>query len=178
MNFSLYHGNLSVSENYEAAEWLIDHIFTPLPHLQFVIAGKNPPAFLQEKIKKNQNIKLIANPSETEMNRLIETAHVHCLYTNQGTGLKLKLLNVLYGGRFVVCNSVMLNGTSFSKNSYSAGMSIADSPSDFVTAIETHFSHSFSENEQRARQAYVKAYDNVHITRQLMDLLESFQSSL
>jgi hypothetical protein len=176
--FVLYHGNLSISENYEAAQWLIDNVFTQLPNLPFVIAGKNPPLFLQEKIKKFQNIKLIADPTETEMNNLIETAHVHCLYTNQGTGLKLKLLNVLYGGRFVVCNSIMLNGTSFSKNGAMAGVSIVDSASDFIAAIEINFLNSFSENEQRARQVYVHAYDNAHITRQLMDLLTAFQSSL
>ncbi len=176
--FVLYHGNLSISENYEAAEWLLDTIFCKLNHVQFIIAGKNPPLFLQEKIKKINHVKLIANPSEEEMNTLIETAHTHCLFTNQGTGLKLKLLNVLYAGRFVVCNSVMLNGTSFPKNNSTAGVSVVDSASDFIKAIETTFATTFSENELRERKLYVQSYDTAHITRQLTDLLTTFQSSL
>ena len=48
------------------------------------------------------------------MNDLVTNAQIHCLYTSQETGLKLKLLNVLYSGRHVVANQKMLAGTNLS----------------------------------------------------------------
>ncbi|HOZ88410.1 MAG TPA: glycosyltransferase family 1 protein, partial [Bacteroidia bacterium] len=45
-DFILFHGNLGVSENYEAAQWLISDVFSKL-EITCVIAGLNPPAFLK-----------------------------------------------------------------------------------------------------------------------------------
>jgi len=109
-DYILYNGNLSVSENYAAVLWLLENVFNQLKS-PIIIAGLNPPAFLMDKIKKLQHVQLIANPSEDQMNKLIEEAHLHVLYTEQATGLKLKLLNVLFKGRFIVCNRKMIQGT-------------------------------------------------------------------
>ena len=109
--FVLYHGNLSVSENYEAAIHLIRSVFSTI-EVPFIIAGLNPPDFLISEIKKHNHITLIANASDQKMNELMENAHIHLLYTNQATGLKLKLLNILYHGRHCLVNSKMVEGTS------------------------------------------------------------------
>ncbi len=34
-NYILYHGNLSVSENYNAALWLIENVFSKITQYQF-----------------------------------------------------------------------------------------------------------------------------------------------
>lgn len=109
--FVLYHGNLSVSENYEAAIHLIRTVFSTIK-VPFIIAGLNPPEFLISEVKKHDHITLIANASDHKMNELMENAHIHLLYTNQATGLKLKLLNILYHGRHCLVNSKMVEGTS------------------------------------------------------------------
>ncbi len=62
-----------------------------------------------------ENITLIANPEDSKLNELISNAQINFLYTNQATGLKLKLLNVLYNGRFCLVNSKMVEGTTLSK---------------------------------------------------------------
>ena len=49
------------------------------------------------------------------MNRLITNAQINLLYTEQATGLKLKLLNVLYNGRHCIVNPKMAEGTSLGK---------------------------------------------------------------
>ena len=110
-NFVLYQGNLSVSENYDAVMYLIRNVFSVL-ETPFVIAGLNPPDFLELEINKYPHISLIKNPSDTKMKELIKTAQINLLYTNQATGLKLKLLNVLYNGRFCIVNSKMVVGTT------------------------------------------------------------------
>lgn len=142
-DYLLYHGNLSVSENYEAVQWLIEKIFSKIKY-PVKIAGLNPPAFLVEKIKKFEHIELISNPSDEQMNDLITNAQIHTLYTAQDTGLKLKLLNVLYNGRFVIANSKMVAGTGLkSLDSFH----VTDSVEEYISFIENHFNspynHSF-----------------------------------
>ena len=56
-------------------------------------------------------MELIPNPPQTEMEQLIKNAQVNILVTFQATGLKLKLLNTLYNGRWMLVNREMLAGT-------------------------------------------------------------------
>lgn len=111
--FVLYHGNLSVSENYQAASYLIRNIFSVI-NVPFIIAGLNPPDFLRNEVQKHTHITLIPNPNEEKMEELLENAQVNLLTTHQATGLKLKLLNVLYHGRHCLVNSKMVEGTTLS----------------------------------------------------------------
>lgn len=109
-DFILYHAKLSVSENLQAALFLIDNIFCNLPY-KCVIAGMNPPEILYKRASRHQNIHIIANPDEEEMNNLIENAQVNILITYQPTGLKLKLLNSIFAGRHVIVNEMMTAGS-------------------------------------------------------------------
>ncbi len=109
-DYALYHGNIEVPENTHAAAFLINEVFNDID-IPLVIAGMNPPERIKKMINGKQNIKLISNPDDKEMFELIRNAHVNVLVTFQATGLKLKLLNVLYRGRFCLVNDKMLNGT-------------------------------------------------------------------
>lgn len=169
----LYHGNLSISENYESALWLIKHVFSQLPNMNFIIAGKNPPDFLEATASAHKHIELIKNPSETELGELVQDAHLHCLHTHQGTGLKLKLLNVLFQGRFVICNSQMLNGTSFSGNGADSGVFTCDTAEAYISTIKELSQFSFSKEHVLARQGFVANYENVGITARLLGLLST-----
>lgn len=128
-DFGLFHGNLSVSENDAAATWIIENVTSKTDDFDFRIAGKNPSDALVELCKKN-GVKLIANPSDEEMTHLISTANVHVQYTDQPTGLKLKLLNALMSNGTVIVNSAMVSGSDL--NQY---CSIADSPKAYIAAI-------------------------------------------
>ena len=113
-DYVLYHGNMSVSENYIAAKFIINNVFNDMD-IPLVIAGLNPGKELKDLVEKHKNITLIANPEDSKLNELISNAQINFLYTNQATGLKLKLLNVLYNGRFCLVNSKMVEGTTLSK---------------------------------------------------------------
>jgi hypothetical protein len=165
-DYILYHGNLSVSENYKAAQWLIENVFSRISH-PVIIAGLNPPHFLKEMIAKTKNIKLHENPSDQEMQGLVSRAQVNCLYTSQPTGLKLKLLNVLFSGRFVVCNPQMVSGTGFQSNN---GLLIAD---DFVKAINKCFQTDFSTQFIEERKSMVKKFSNSNNIKTLYDAIFS-----
>jgi glycosyltransferase involved in cell wall biosynthesis len=101
--FCLYHGNLSVPENEQAASWLLRKVFYALP-VPLVITGKNPSARLSRLIALSPHACLIADPSQDEMQDLIAKAQINILPSFNCTGVKLKLLNALYNGRHCVVN--------------------------------------------------------------------------
>ena len=150
-DYAIFHGNLSVAENYEMAEWIIENIVAKSQR-QFVIAGSNPIKSLVGKARKYENLKLISNPSHAEMSKLIQEAHINLLFTNQATGIKLKLINSLYNARFCLCNSKMLEGTSVSK---SVDVCELNKPSDVTLSVENLFENSFKQADLDKRKAEI-----------------------
>lgn len=159
-SFCLYNGNLSVSENYEAAIWLIENVFSKIEH-KIIVAGLNPPPFLIDLIRKYKNIELILNPSQQKMDYLITNAQIHVLYTKQPTGLKLKLLNVLYAGRFVICNPYMISGTDLIANE---SLFICNSSNEFTNNIDKCFSLNFNIDLIRQRKEQIVIFNNLKNT--------------
>jgi hypothetical protein len=155
-DYLLFHGNLSISENYEAAAWLIHHVFSRLS-LRTVIAGLNPPLFLRNLIRRYPHMELRANPDEREMNELVRRAHVHVLSTAQPTGLKLKLLNVLFNGRFIVCNAHMTAGTGLGHNE---GFYICSAADSFVSNIKKLMTRDFDKELAHERKLMVERFSN------------------
>lgn len=164
-DYILYHGNLSVPENHVAALWLIDHVFSKIRY-RVVIAGLNPQASLISRIKSYTHIELRENCSSEEMQRLISDAQIHCLYTAQATGLKLKLLNVLYSGRFVLANNAMLAGTSLRE-----ACELCNSPQEYIRAIEALFTKELTEELLEKRKAILAPMNNEPKTDLLIQLL-------
>ena len=109
-DYALYHGQLSVAENIHAVEWLINNVFADSPH-RLVVAGLNPSASLRRLIGRHSNVRLIDSPDDATMQRLVAEAQVNILYTDQPTGMKLKLLHALFCGRHCLVNSAMVTGT-------------------------------------------------------------------
>jgi glycosyltransferase involved in cell wall biosynthesis len=110
-DYLLYHGNLSVPENYMAAIELVKHVFSQLPDTPAIIAGNNPPKELIQLCAHFDNVELKSNLTTEQIHGLIRDAHINVLYTNQNTGIKLKLLNALYRGKFAVVNPLMVDGS-------------------------------------------------------------------
>lgn len=113
-NYALFHGNLSVAENIEAIEILVDNLLKSKTNLQIKVAGKNPSPELTELLK-NTEIECVADPSMEEMKRLIQRAKVHLCLGFQQTGLKLKLLQSLETGKPCVVTKEMLFGTELER---------------------------------------------------------------
>jgi hypothetical protein len=99
-----------VVENNQAALFILKKIAST-SKVKFVLAGKDPTAALKKEVKNYANVQLIENPSFEVITKLIADAHISLLPTFQNTGIKLKLLNSLYRGRFCLVNSKMVNNT-------------------------------------------------------------------
>ena len=108
--YILYHGNLSVAENHEAALYLVNNVFSKIA-MPCIIAGNNPPKELEHAIEAFPNIRLLTNTSADHIHSLILGAHINVMHTAQATGIKLKLINALYMGRHCVGNKEMLKNT-------------------------------------------------------------------
>ena len=135
--YALYHGKLSVTENLKAAEFLIKEVFAGLDK-KLIIAGLEPPPRLRSLIKKYKNVDLLENPDDEKMFSLIRNAHVNVLVTFQATGLKLKLLNTLYNGRFCLVNPDMVQGTGLESL-----CEIAESATELRNKVNEVFKKSF-----------------------------------
>ncbi len=153
--FCLYHGNLAINENEKAADWLLNEVFSKL-NIPFVIAGKNPSLSLQTLAHSSPHTCMIVNPSETEMQDLIKKAQVHILPSFNNTGIKLKLLNALYNGRFCLVNKAATEGSGLDTLCH-----IAETATDFSRQVEQLFSKDFSQNDITERQLVMQSiYDN------------------
>lgn len=143
--YVLYHGNLSVAENAQALEYLVKEVFNDLD-IPLKIAGLNPSESLLKLVSGCKHIELIPNPPQSEMEALINNAQINVLVTFQATGLKLKLLNTLYNGRWMLVNREMLAGTGLESL-----CEIAGNNTEMKEKISSLFTTEFDQQKLIAR---------------------------
>ena len=164
--FCLYHGNLSINENEKAATWLLQNVFdkTTIP---FVIAGKDPSEKLKRLVHAHPHTCLVANPDDKELQDLIAKAHVHVLPSFNNTGVKLKLLNALFNGRYCLVNAAAVAGSDLH-----AYCQIASDATSFQLKINELFTLDLTENEIQKRQGLLQQqYNNEENAKKIIALL-------
>ena len=152
--YCLYHANLSVNENEVAAFWLIEKVFSTLTY-PLIIAGKNPSAKLISLAKKYNNISIVDTPSETNMQLLIENAQINILPSFNNTGIKLKLLNAIFNGRFCLVNDAGVAGSELDELCI-----IANNETQFIQEIEKLMLQPFTQKEMQHRSTALKILYN------------------
>lgn len=137
-NFVFYHGNLGVPENNEAALYLINQVFNDIDK-PLVIAGMNPSRALKKAADKNPNVTLIENVDSQKIFELIEEAQINILPTFQTTGIKIKLINVLYRGRHCITVPEMVKGTGLESL-----VKVGRNPEELKSLIHQYFQKPFN----------------------------------
>lgn len=164
--YIFYHGNLTVSENIEAIQFLIEEVM-PLVNIKLVVAGKGTEA-LSRKFN-HPSVIFVNSPSDEEMLNLSRNANIHVLPTFQNTGFKLKLLYALVSGRHVLVNSKMLDGTDLGN-----WTSIAESPQEWAEGINKLMDAPFEKPTYEARQEFLEAnYSNKEKAERLKLLIQN-----
>lgn len=164
--FCLYHGDLSVEENNKAALWLLNNVFNQVD-IPFVIAGKEPSAKLLSLAEGKGNICVVANPTEKEMQDMIEKAQINIIPSFNHTGIKLKLINALYNGRHCVVNSATTEGTKLE-----AACHIASDANSFKKVIEELYHQPFSiENINLRHRLLDTMFNNETNAKRLIDVI-------
>ena len=166
--FCLYHANLSINENEEAAIWLLQNIFNDI-EIPFVIAGKNPSQKLEFLAHQSPNTCLVANPSDSELHDMIVKAQINILPSFNNTGVKLKLLNALYNGRHCLVNIAGVIGSGLDEL-----CTIAEDANDFKTAVKYLYAmpYTIRENDKR-QQLLQQLYNNQKNADKLIEIFWS-----
>jgi hypothetical protein len=110
-NYVLLHGDFSTAENNAAAHYILSEIAPRWKH-RTILAGKRPSDELLRIASRMRHVKVVANPSQSQMDELISNAQVCLLNASQPTGMKLKLINALCSGRHIVASEPVVAGTS------------------------------------------------------------------
>ncbi len=153
-NFCLYHGNLSVPENEKVAIWLLEHVFSQL-EIPFVIAGKNPSAHLEKLAHRKKHTCIVANPSDKEMQDLIQKAQMNILPSFTNSGVKFKLLYSVFCGKHCVVNDKMTEGTELGPACH-----VASTENAFKSIIMQLYRKPFETEEVQLRENLMHHYYN------------------
>lgn len=164
-DFCLYHANLGHPENREVLQFLLQEV-VPYSNMRFVIAGRNAAPATINRCKELNNCMLKNNPDDAEMHRLIHEAHIHVLPTFQESGIKLKLLSSLFGGRHIVVNKSMLFGTDFSNVCH-----IAETGKGFAAMINKLATVPFTNEDMDNRKQALFQYTNSVNAQKIIDIL-------
>ncbi len=162
--FAIYHGDIRVADNTKACFYLVKAFSnTTYP---FIIASNFNNPKLESEIKKHSNISFIMLKSNDELTELLKSAHVNILPTFQGTGIKLKLINALFNGRFCLVNDEMIKNTGLEKL-----CSIANSKKEFINKFEQLSQQEFTENDIIKRTNVLKSFDTHINAQKIIELL-------
>ena len=151
-NYCLYQGNLSVPENVKAAEYLIEKVFKGTEH-KLIVAGLRPDNDLARLCDRHTNVTLVPDPAEDQMKRLIREAQINIMVTFQPTGLKLKLLNALFNGRFCLVNQEMVTGTELADI-----CEIGNSPEELRDKVDSLMKVPFDDDEIHHRKEILQQW--------------------
>lgn len=164
-DYAFYHGKLSVAENDEAACFLVDQVFRHV-RIPLHIAGDHPSENLKKLVRQFSHIHLHTELDTIAISEMTRQAHVNVIPTFQATGIKLKLINVLYQGRFILANSPMVQNTGCETL-----CTIADTPDTFIEALNMLFGKTFTSDEISYRAKALRSrFDNLNTGMKLMQL--------
>jgi glycosyltransferase involved in cell wall biosynthesis len=171
-DYALYHGNMAVGENIEAATYLIENVFAESSHY-LIIAGSNPPIELINLANQHANVEIRGNISVEHLNQLIEDAQVNVLPTFQPTGIKLKLLSALYKGRFCLVNDAMVSNTGLEST-----CSVANTPAKWKKQLDSIFAKKMdSETIENRRNVLNSQFDNLENAKIIQESLYQLKTT-
>jgi hypothetical protein len=167
-DYVLYHGNLSVGENTNVVKFLLNKIFPGLG-IPLKIAGLNPSRQLKNLVSQFRGVELIENPDDKTLTNLIKNAQINIAITAQATGLKLKLLNTLYNGRFCIVNDKMLSGSKLDELCI-----VANDAAAIKREIIRHFNDEFTNEHIEERKLKLRMlYNNGNNVEKLIELINT-----
>ena len=165
-DYILYHGNLSLTDNYQVIMELLANELKDCTH-KIIIAGKNPSTILQDFVKNKKNVQLIANPSNETLDDLMQNAQICLAIAKNGSGIKLKLINSLYHTRLVVCNEAAVNGSGLDD------LCILPDKENYLATINHLMTLTFSEADiEKRKQLLLAKYDNKRNAFALLEIIK------
>lgn len=161
-DYALYHGDLRVADNLKSCSFLID-VFSEIDY-PLVIASSTINKKMSTRIKKHTNINFIDITNNNQLEELLNNAHINVLPTFQNTGIKLKLLNALYSGRFCIVNNEMILKTGLEDLCI-----IANTKKEFQEKIKEYSLINFKKEDIIKREKILK---NLNTNTSALEILK------
>ena len=163
-NYALYHGDLRVSDNIKAVHFLIA-VFKGLP-FELIIASSYRNNNILSDIDKQKNVAFKKIKNQSHLMTLLENAHINVLPTFQNTGIKLKLINALYNGRFCLVNNAMVTGTGLQNV-----CEIANNKEEFKQKLNKLFNQEFTEANYHKRVEVLQPFEVTKNASKIAELI-------
>ena len=162
--FTLWHGDLRISDNCKAALFTIA-VFSKLKH-KLVLASSFETEEIAKEVEKHDHITFDNLQREGQLDHLLQTAHIHSMVTYQKTGIKLKLLNALYKGKFVIGNTKKLEDTGLEE-----ACCLANTKEEFRKHNETLLLKDFEEEDLALRTRVLEKFNPIESAKKITALL-------
>lgn len=164
--FALFHGDLSIRDNRKAAHFLAD-VFRKID-IPLIIAGRTQDKKLLAKAELAKNIQFIHLDNQDQLDDLIQRAHINVLWSSNPAGIKIKMINALFKGRFCLANSPVVGGSGLGEL-----CEIADDEKTLIYKLIQLMDQEFSDDHFKIRKQKLAVYDNRRNTDLLLELLSS-----
>uniref|UniRef100_UPI00404B2887 hypothetical protein n=1 Tax=Flavobacterium sp. TaxID=239 RepID=UPI00404B2887 len=106
--YTIFHGDLSTSDNKKAALFLIE-VFKNLPNYELIVASGFGKDFVLKAINGYTNIKHVELKNFSHLKDLLQKAHISISWSFQKSGTKLKLLNSIFNSRHNIVNENIID---------------------------------------------------------------------
>lgn len=147
-NFCLFQGNLSDAATHKTARWLLTHVFHNLK-VPFVITGNNPSRSLVTLAHSKPHTCIVANPSSTERQDMIEKAQIVIQPSFIKDVADEALIEGIQKGRHCLTNNKTIN------SHFAACYHQGTSANAFQEIIIQLYHHPFSEEEIETRKRLI-----------------------
>ena len=97
---------------------------------------------------------------------MFENAHINALPTFQNTGIKLKLLNTLRQGKFVIANDYMVNETGLETLCEKA-----NTKAEFLSKTANLFKQDFEVSFVEDRKKLLESFDSKNNAKKIINLI-------
>jgi len=163
-DFALYNGDLRLADNIKSVLFLID-IFKEIDYPLIVASSfKNDSIF--NKIKKYTNIQYVVIEDGNHIIELLKKAQINVLPTFQKTGIKLKLINTLYNGRFCLVTTKMVEDTGLESL-----CEIASTKEEFTKKINELINTDYTNEITQRREEILKPFNVEANAKKMVELL-------
>jgi hypothetical protein len=162
--FALFHGDLSVTDNRKAAHFLTD-VLSRLD-IPFIVAGRTNDKRLLSKIEAAKNIQFISLENQEQLDDLIQRAHINLLWSRNASGIKIKLLNSLFNGRFCLVNSPVVQGSGLEDL-----CEIADDEKTLIHKLIQLMDREYSAELHNKKQEMLNIFEKKRNVSRLLDLI-------
>jgi hypothetical protein len=131
-----------------------------------VIASSFKNDTILSEITKYEHIKYVNIKGQDHIIGLFDKAHINILPTFQKTGIKLKLINTLYNGRFCIVNTKMVEDTGLENV-----CEIAETKEEFIKKINEITAKDFTNKMTRQREKALNPFNIKTNAQKIIELL-------